>query len=115
VGGLSAGEIERFLSENESKFSKAYYEVVDEKDISKLCKDLFYQFFLFIGLQFVRTPAIRLEFESVLFKAYDKMYTQLANDFLKKRGSKLAGRVRISADRETIKQMHAKMMLEEVP
>lgn len=74
-----------------------------------------YQFFLFIALQFIRTPAIRLDFEKVLFKAYDKMYSQLANEFMKNTGTKHAGHVRISPDPETIKQMHAKMMLEEVP
>jgi hypothetical protein len=81
VGGLGVGEIEKFLSVNESKFRNAYYELIDMKDISKLDKNSFQQLFLFIGLQFVRTPVIRLELENVLFKAYDKLYSRLATDY----------------------------------
>ncbi len=112
---LRGGEIEKFLSENESKFSKAYYEVINKKDISKLSERSFYHFFLFIASQFVRTPALRLEFENVLSKAYDKMYSKLANDFMKKKGSKLAGHVRLSPDPEAVKLMHAQMILKGVP
>jgi len=112
---LRGGEIEKFLSENESKFSKAYYEVINKKDISKLSERSFYHFFLFIASQFVRTPTLRLEFENVLSKAYDKMYSKLANDFMKKKGSKLAGHVRLSPDPEAVKLMHAQMILKGVP
>jgi hypothetical protein len=43
--GLRGGEIEKFLSHNESKFSKAYYEIRNKKDISKLSDDSSNPFF----------------------------------------------------------------------
>jgi hypothetical protein len=36
VGGLDDGSIEKFLSENEAEFSRAYYELLEKKDITKL-------------------------------------------------------------------------------
>jgi hypothetical protein len=112
---LTSGEIEKFLSKKESKFSKAYYEVIDRKDISKLTKESSYHFFMFIATQLVRTSGFRLEIENMLSKAFDKMYSKLANKHLKKKGNKLAGRVRVSPDPEVAKLMHTQMILEQVP
>ena len=112
---MKDGLIEEFLSGNESKFRNAYHELINEKDISKLSEESNTHFFLFMALQSVRTLDFRLELENVLSNAYDKMYSKFANRFLKKKGSRLSGHVRVSSDPEEAKLMQSQMIIETVP
>jgi hypothetical protein len=113
--GLRGGEIEKFLSHNESKFSKAYYEIRNKKDISKLSDDSSNHLFLFIASQLVRTMDLLLELENVSSKVHDKIHSKPTNKSLKEKGSELAGRVRASRDPEVAKAMQTQMIVEQVP
>jgi hypothetical protein len=113
--GLENGLIEKSLSKNENKFSNAYHELIEEKEISKLSQESVTHFFFFMALQILRTLNHRLDLQNALSKAYDKMFSQIANDFLKKKGSRLAGHVRVSPDPEEAKLMQIEMIIETVP
>jgi hypothetical protein len=115
VGGLESGLIECFLSRNESKFRNAFQELITEENISNLSPEGKLYFFLFLALQGIRTLDYRLELQNVLDNVYDEVLSEFANNYLKKKGSRLAGHVRIHADPEESKIMQLEMIIKAVP
>jgi hypothetical protein len=113
--GLERGFVENFLSEHENNFSKAYNELIKQKDISKLSQESINDFFLFMASQMLRTLGYRLDLENVLSRVYDKVFSPVANNFLKKEESRLAGHVRVSAEPEEGKLMQLQNMMENLP
>ena len=102
VEGLDDGLIEKFLAENETKFSRAYYELLGKKDITKLSSESQDSLFRFIAVQFLRTEQYRLQLEDIT--------SQALTTFAKKIG-RLPHSLKISYDPATIKVMHIEIIL----
>jgi hypothetical protein len=115
VGGLESRLIEGFLSRNESKFSNAFRELITEKNISNLSLEGKLYFFLFLALQGVRTLDYRLELQNVLDNVYHEVFSEFANNYLKKKGSRLAGHVRVRPDPQESKIMQLELIIKAVP
>jgi hypothetical protein len=83
--GLEAGLIEKFLSKNESDFSKAYQDLVNKRDVSKLSEKSVIYFFLFLAELLLRTEDTRLEIANVASSTLTRMYSKPINVLLEKK------------------------------
>jgi len=108
IDELPKGIVENFLAEKEDKFSKAYYRLIETKNLDALTRDEQRDFFLFLGSQFIRTVEIRYMMDQMSKGVFEKIFGKEGMNII-------PDNVQAKFTEDSIKKFQIQMLIKEVP
>lgn len=108
IDELPHGIIEDILSKEESKYSEAYYSLIDTQDLSSITTKQKTDFFLFMGTQFLRTVDTRYMLDQMSTGLFERLFGEKGMNII-------PDNVKARFAENSLKKIQIEMLVEAVP